>query len=163
MEKNPHLPRATALFTLVFGDALAFTKLPYKVEWKESKSRLDAIESEGHSKTFKTLGGAVFLSHLLEMQEAYGAALHITEPRPDSASTPDMRVKFDAALAAIRDYASRVAAHADPDLPGSAELASALLQPLSQWQSSHATVAEASSESMEQGQPAVTDQEPEDA
>ena len=85
LEKNPNLPRATALFNLIFGDALAFTKLPYKIEWKESKSRLDAIERDGHTKTFKALGGAVFLSHLTESQDAYGKALHITVPRPDEA------------------------------------------------------------------------------
>ncbi|AUX44934.1 uncharacterized protein SOCE26_064040 [Sorangium cellulosum] len=40
-----------------------------------------------------------------------------------------------AADAAIRDYATRVAAHADPDEPGSEALSAALLEPLATWES----------------------------
>jgi hypothetical protein len=139
-EKNPHLAEATSLFALVFPEALGFTKLPYKIEWQQSKSRLDAIEREGHEKTFKQLGGAVFLSHILEAHEAYGAALHITVPRPSSAPAPDVRTALDAACSALRDYVTRVAAHADPDVPGSEALTEALLKPLAAWESSHRAV-----------------------
>lgn len=48
-----------------------------------------------------------------------------------------MRAKLDAALTALRDYATRIAAHADPDVPGSESLAEALLAPLARWESSH--------------------------
>jgi hypothetical protein len=136
-ENNPHLAEATALFALVFPDALGFTKLPYKIEWQESKSRLAAIDREGHDKTFKQLGGATFLDHLREAHEAYGVALHITVPRPQEAPSPDIRTALDAACAALRDYVTRVAAHADPDVPGSEALAEALLKPLAAWESSH--------------------------
>jgi hypothetical protein len=136
-EVNPHLSEATSLFALVFPEALGFTKLPYKVEWQESKSRLDAIDREGHDKTFKQLGGGVFLDHIREAHEAYGAALHITVPKPQEAPPPDVRAKLDAAQAALRDYATRVAAHADPDVPGSEALTESLLKPLTEWESSH--------------------------
>ena len=39
---------------LVFPDALSFTKLPYKIEWQESKSRLDAIKREEHEPRLNT-------------------------------------------------------------------------------------------------------------
>ena len=38
-------------------------------------------------------------------------------------------------LAALRDYATRVAAYADPDEPGSEVLSAALLDPLATWES----------------------------
>ena len=133
VEKNPHLDQANALMTLVFPDSLAFTKLPYRIEWQQSKLRLDAIEREGHEKTFKQLGGAVFLTHLTEAQEAYGIALGITVPATAEA-TSEVGVRLLATLAAVRDYVNRVSAYAEPDVPGSEELAEALLLPLNVWE-----------------------------
>ncbi|WP_437731258.1 hypothetical protein [Sorangium sp. So ce1335] len=134
-ERNPCLEEAKDLFKLLFPDGLSFTKLPYKLEWKESKARLDAIRSARHERTFKKLGGEAFLAHLEEAHEAYGRALHITAPRPESAPTGDVRAAFLATLAALRDYATRVAAHADPDVPGSEAVSAALLAPLAAWES----------------------------
>jgi hypothetical protein len=136
VESNPHLEQANALMTLVFSEALAFTKLPYRIEWQQSKLRLDAIAREGHEKTFKQLGGAAFLAHILEAQEAYGIALGITAPATAEA-TREVGVRLLATLAAVRDYVNRVAAHAEPDVPGSEELADALLLPLSVWETTH--------------------------
>lgn len=133
-ERNPHLDEAKELFKLLYPDGLSFTRLPYKLEWKESKARLDAIREERHDRTFKKLGGEVFLAHLEEAHEAYGRALHITAPKPESAPTGDVRSAFLATLAALRDYVTRVAAHADPDIPGSEEVSAALLAPLATWQ-----------------------------
>ncbi|WP_437983065.1 hypothetical protein [Sorangium sp. So ce117] len=134
-ERNPSLDEAKELFKLLYPDGLSFTRLPYKLEWKESKARLDAIRGARHDRTFKRLGGEGFLSHLEEAHEAYGRALHITAPKPESAPTGDVRAAFLATLAALRDYATRVAAHADPDVPGSEEVSAALLEPLAAWQS----------------------------
>ncbi len=132
-ENNPHLDQARALMTLVFPDALAFTKLPYRVEWQQSKLRLDAIDREGHDKTFKQLGGAAFLENLQQAQAGYGVALGITAPVPVEAAS-EVRARMLAALDAVRDYVSRIAAYAEPELPGSETLAEALLLPLSAWE-----------------------------
>ncbi|WP_437934279.1 hypothetical protein [Sorangium sp. So ce341] len=134
-ERNPHREEVLQLHELVFKDRLNFTKLPYKVQWKESKDRLDAIAAGRHDKTFKKLGGEVFLTHLQEAHEAYGRALHITAPKPEEAPAADVRGALQAVLAAIRDYATRAAAHADPDEPGSEALSAALLEPLATWES----------------------------
>ncbi len=138
--KNPHLDQANGLMALVFPDSLAFTKLPYRVEWQESKLRLDAIARDGHDKTFKQLGGSAFLANLIEAQEGYGIALHITVPAPVEA-TGEVRVRLVAILAAVRDYVNRVSAHAEPDVPGSEELAEALLMPLSVWETTQRAAA----------------------
>jgi hypothetical protein len=152
VERNPHLPQSIALFNLVFGEALTFTKLPYKIEWQQSKLRLDAIEREGHDKTFKQLGGTAFFAHLTEAQAAYGIALHITAPKPPEAPAAEVHARLDAALFALRDYAARVAAYADPDLEGSDALAEALLAPLSVWESSNAPAAGGDEEGSGQGE-----------
>ncbi|XXX73848.1 hypothetical protein WMF30_40000 [Sorangium sp. So ce134] len=134
-ERNPSLDEAKALFKLLYPDGLSFTRLPYKLEWKESKARLDAIRGARHDRTFKKLGGETFLAHMEEAHEAYGRALHITAPKPESAPAGDVRAAFLATLAALRDYAARVAAHADPDVPGSEDVSAALLAPLAAWES----------------------------
>ncbi|WP_437664460.1 hypothetical protein [Sorangium sp. So ce1182] len=134
-ERSPGLDEANELFKLLYPDGLSFTRLPYKLEWKESKARLDAIRGARHERTFKKLGGESFLAHLEEAHEAYGRALHITAPKPESAPAGDVRGAFLATLAALRDYATRVAAHADPDVPGSEEVSAALLAPLAAWES----------------------------
>lgn len=136
VEKNPHLDAARALMDLVYPDALAFTKLPYRIEWQQSKLRLDAIARDGHEKTFKHLGGSAFLANLTEAQESYGIALGITVPATVEAAS-EVRVRLLAALDAVRDYVNRIAAHAEPDVPGSEELADALLLPLSSWETTH--------------------------
>lgn len=134
-ERNPHLDDAKALFDIAFPDALSFTKLPYKLEWKESQNRVDAILKGQHEKTFKRLGGEPFWGHIKEVHEVYGRALHITAPKPTDPPAPNRQSALLAALAALRDYATRAAAHADPDVPGSNELSDALLAPLAEWES----------------------------
>ena len=142
VEKNPHLDQANALMGLVFPDALAFTKLPYRIEWQQSKLRLDAIEREGHDKTFKQLGGAVFLANIAEAQAAYGIALGITVPATAEAAS-EVGVRLVAILAAVRDYVNRVTAYAEPDVAGSEELAEALLLPLHVWETTQRAAAPA--------------------
>ncbi len=150
--RNPHLAESLALFQLAFPDALSFTKLKYRIQWKESQARLDAIKRDGHDKTFKQLGGEVFLQHLRETQEAYGKALHITAPLPDQPSSPEVRPLLDAGLVALRDFVMKVGAHADPDVEGSEALSEALLRPLSEWVTQRSEVGTPGA----QGTPTVT-------
>jgi hypothetical protein len=135
-ECNPDRADALALFELVFpGASLSFTKLPYKVEWGESQVRVNAILDGKHDKTFKRLGGEAFWAHIQQTHQEYGAALGITQVKETDPAAPDVRTVFLATLDALRDYANRVAAHADPDVPGSDALSEALLRPLVEWES----------------------------
>jgi hypothetical protein len=145
LHKNPHLDLCKALMELCFAEALGFTKLPYRLEWQQSRLRLDAIAREGHEKTFKQLGGSAFLANLTEAQEGYGVALGITVPAPAEV-TGELGTRMLAALAAVRDYVNRVAAYAEPDVPGSDELAEALLLPLSVWEATHRATAQGATE-----------------
>ncbi len=131
-----HGAEAKALFTVLFpGESLSFTQRPYKVEWQESQTRLAAIESNAHDKTFKNLGGEAFLHHIKEAQKNYGAALGITVRKAAPAEPPSVRPALDAVLSALRVYVNKATAYSDPEIDGSAELASALLAPLANWQS----------------------------
>jgi hypothetical protein len=131
---HPQHAQACALRDLVFADRLGFTQLRYRLQWQESEARLAAIDAHGHAAVIKKLGGAVFLDHLRAAHRTYGEALHITRPLPTLADS-DIKTGLLATLDAIRDYATRVAALADPDEPGSEALAEALLRPVTRWES----------------------------
>jgi len=127
--------QASALFAVLFPDGLAFTQKPYKIEWQESESRLRAIDEQKLGKTFDALGGDGFLHHLRAEHKNYGEALGVTSPKKQVEKIAVVRPALDALLDALRVYATKVAAHADPDEAGSEELSAALLGPLSTWHS----------------------------
>lgn len=133
-EVNPHITEMTALRAMIFPTGLEFTQLAYKVEWGESKARLEAIARDGHEQLLQKTGGGVFLSHLKDAQAAYGKALRITQTQ-DVPADEEIRSKILGTLDAIRDYANRAANIADPDEPGSDEIAESLLRPLMAWES----------------------------
>lgn len=133
VEVNPHVNEMIALRDMIFATGLSFTQLPFKVQWGESKARLEAIARDGHEQLVQKVGGGLFLSHLKDAQAAYGKALRITQTQ-DAPADEEVRSKILATLDAIRDYANRAANIADPDEPGSDEIAEALLRPLMTWQ-----------------------------
>lgn len=67
-EANPNRTAARELFVALFAGARAFSKLPYKIQWTESRARLRAIQRDGQEGTFDALGGAAFLEHLRASQ-----------------------------------------------------------------------------------------------
>ncbi|MEP7123570.1 MAG: hypothetical protein ABJE95_21760, partial [Byssovorax sp.] len=60
-------------------------------------------------------------------------------------ATREVRVRLLAALEALRDYVHRVAAYAEPDVPGSEVLVEALLLPLVGWETTQRIVVPAAS------------------
>jgi hypothetical protein len=135
--RHPHTERALHLFNLCFFEGLKFTLRPYKIEWKDSQIRLEAIDHEGHRETFGLLGGEPFLAELNATQTTYGEVLGITAPK-SPAELATLGTKRDAVLTAIREYVTKVAAHPDPEEPGSQELCDRLLRPLAEWESREA-------------------------
>lgn len=135
LEKNPRQGEMLAVRDLVFGQTgLQFTQLPYKLEWHESKTRLDVLARDGHDKAIAKLGGAPFLDHLNEAQETYGKVLGITQVLPE-ATEADIRTKQLAAMDAIRVFVTRASAHADSEVAGSEALSEKLLAPIVRWES----------------------------
>ena len=146
---------AQELFTVLFSEKLSFLQLAYKLEWQESQSRLEAIEQGKHENTFKVLGGASFIKHLKEMHSTYGKVLGITSINEDKTSNAEVGIQSTAARDALRDYIMRVNAYADPEEPGSQELAQALLKPLTTWTSTRTRKSASESDSKHEPLPPV--------
>lgn len=134
-DANANLPAARALHAQVFPDAISFTKLPYKVQWAESKARLDSIANEGLEQTFAALGGSSFLAELYRSHKAYEEALRPLLELDDDPK--HSHGELLAASVALRQYVARVASYADPGVSGSEALSNALLAPLSRWYRLH--------------------------
>ena len=124
---------AQALLTLIFPTGLAFLKEDYLTEHAQSGTKLALLEAEERAPVIHRLGLGPMLRNLMEAQAAYGAALGLVEPVPQAPS-PQVREKLDALRHASRDFLVRAVAVNDPEIPGSAELSAALLQPATTWE-----------------------------
>lgn len=124
---------AAALRSRLFPKGLSFLKLPYKIEWSESQTRLQLIEREGLGAQIETLAGKPFLPAVRAAHLRYGQALGMHDPLPGVAAAPSVRAAFDAFLAALRAYVVKVVASIDEDHPETQEVADALLAPISAW------------------------------
>ena len=131
---------ARTLLVALFSSGLKFTQAPFKLEWAESQTRLDLIEDDKLDASFAALGGEAFLTTIKVAHQAYGEALGLTKVKTE-VTQPSLREPLDAFLSALRTYVVRVSAHADPEEPGSAELAKKLLGPVTRWQSAAAHAA----------------------
>lgn len=131
--KHPNPERGAHLFDLLFAKGLAFTKIRFRLQWQESQARLEAVDRENHEATIVQLGGKVFLDEVREAHAAYGKVLGVTEPAPEE--DVKIRTLMEAAQDMLRDYLAKVEAYADPEEPGSAELAEALAEPVRSWES----------------------------
>lgn len=123
-EASPHRAKARALFALVFGEAVAYARLPYKIAGAESKERLAAIDRDGHEATFEALGGSAFLAELRRTL----IAADVSAP-----GAADAHAELAIAAGALRQYVGRVMSHADPEVAGSEALSEELLRPLARF------------------------------
>jgi hypothetical protein len=141
ISRNPLRERCDHLFAICFFEGLIFTLRAYKIEWQDSDNRIKSIDKEGHRQTISDLGGDPFIAEIDDAHAFYGKVLGITAPR-SPAEVATLGSKRDALLAAIRDYVTRVTAHAEPDDPGSQELVDRLLRPLVEWETTPIVPAE---------------------
>ncbi|HEU4412013.1 MAG TPA: hypothetical protein VFS43_42625 [Polyangiaceae bacterium] len=117
-----------------FGQGLRFLQLPYKLQWAESKARLQRLGDKATAASLKRLGGELFLQTLTRAHDEYGAALNITasaEPGPKATRT--LREVLEAFTAALRVYVMQVAAFGVEEEANQAA-AKALLAPVARWQ-----------------------------
>lgn len=130
----PRLAESTALYNDLFGQGLAFLNQRYQTQWTASESRLRTLAEPAQEGLVRELGGGPFLDHLRAAHEAYGRAVGVTAPTPlaiDGKVLPEL----DAVRARLREYAVAVLGTVRRGSPGSAELAEALLRPLTSWKS----------------------------
>ncbi len=118
---------------------LGFLTFVPLVEWSEVDTRLKALDARGLAEVVTGLGGGVFLDHLRTSHVAYGLATGGTASLP-SDDSPAVRSALDAITVALRYYVVQVVASVHPNAPETAERASKLLRPLTEWQRPAATV-----------------------
>lgn len=134
-DAHAHVGAARSLYAQVFPDGISFTKLPYKMQWAESKARLDTIASEGHEETFAVLGGSAFLAELHRTHKGYEQALRPLLELDDDPK--HAHGELAAATVALRQYVARVVSFSDPGVAGSEALSNGLLAPLARWYRLH--------------------------
>lgn len=130
-EDYPRAGHAAAREATLFGDGLAFLKLPYAREWAESERRLRMLDDKKLESELREIVGQDFIAEVRAAHAAYGDALGITEAQ---AAPPDV-VKVQQPLrdlqAAVRSYALQVVAVADGN-PDFAPAAHDALSPIDQ-------------------------------
>ena len=131
----PQSAKARTITGELFPEGLKFLTLPYKEQWAEADTRLLRLTSQKHDVEIESLGGKVFLDELRAAHAEYGEALGITKPPEKPAAETNLRDALAAFRNALRAYVVRVSAQVDEDDAESSALASALLEPLVNWQS----------------------------
>ncbi len=131
----PQSGKARTITGELFPEGLKFLTLPYKEQWAESDTRLLRIAGQKHDAEIESLGGKVFLDELRAAHAEYGEALGITKPPEKPAAETNLRDALTAFRNALRAYVVRVSAQVEEDDAESIALASALLEPLVNWQS----------------------------
>jgi len=129
--EHPESARAHDLLGALFPNKLDFTRLPYREEWSEAKSRLERMAQEKADQALAAMGAKVFLDELKAAHEAYGEAIGVTRAKaPEAADAGSLRDAREAAVAAVKTYAVKVVANVDEDEPATAKLADGLLAPI---------------------------------
>lgn len=124
---------AAAMRRRLFPGGLSFLKLPYRLQWSESQTRLDLVERDGLSGTLDQLAGKQFLPAIRDAHTAYGRALGMSQPLAEGAAVPLVRGALDAFAGALRAYVVKVMGSIDDDDPSTQAAADALLAPLAAW------------------------------
>ncbi len=116
-----------------FAQGLRFLLLPYKLQWSESKARLQRLGDKATTAALERLGGGLFLKTLSAAHDEYGAALNITvSAEPPPKATRSVREALEAFTAALRVYVMQVAAYGVEEEENRAA-ADALIAPVARW------------------------------
>jgi hypothetical protein len=116
-----------------FGQGLRFLLLPYKLQWAESRARLQRLNDKATAAALGRLGGGLFVQSVTQAHDEYGAALNITvgaEPAPKA--TGSVREALEGFVAALRVYVMHAATFGVEDEANQA-VADALLEPVARW------------------------------
>jgi hypothetical protein len=130
----PEAFTARKIFDAIFPEGLAFTQLPYKLEWQEADERIRRIARDGLDREVEALGGGTFLRALRSAHEAYSEALGLGAytPAPPRYEVPKKK-SLEATVHEMRRYVLAVLGQVDASEPDTADLATRLLEPLHEW------------------------------
>lgn len=126
---DPTALRAAAKTVLGGTRPLAFLREDDREVWSKGRQKLARVESDGLAAEVTALGGGVIVARLKACQDAFGDLLGVTAVKRER-GTHDVGATMTQARELIQDYAIKVAAMIDEDVPGSAELAATLSAPI---------------------------------
>ena len=126
--------KVNVIVSTLFPDGLKFTKQTYRLQWSDSKARVETIQERGLDRVFEELGGMVFVTALREAHDRYGKALGMTQ-EVQAKEPAEIRMALSQLETALRGYVLQVTASVDIGAEREAEAAAKLLQPLMEWPS----------------------------
>lgn len=129
-EYIPEGKTAQMLVNRLFGDGVAFVNYKVEKEWSVIASILKAIAEEDLEPALVSLGAGPMLAQLKKAHEDYGVAIGVTKAEAES---PEVGVKRDALLDALRLYVVRVAGTVVPGDQASEAKVNAMLRPITEW------------------------------
>ncbi len=131
--KDAERGAAQRLLESIYPNGLKFTLLTFKLEWAESKARLDRLEDEPYAGLLAGLGGTPFKEELRTALKAYGEALHMTNPEGARATSAHEHAPLDEFVEALRGYVLQASAHGEHAEGDARTQAEALLAPFTTW------------------------------
>ncbi len=131
--KDEERGAAQVLLDAVYPNGLKFTQLTFKLEWAESKARLDRLEEDYYSGLLAKLGGRPFQEELRDAQRAYGAALKIDQPAGPPKPSAHEHAPLQEFVEALRGYVVQTSAHAEHGEGDAHALTESLLGPFTTW------------------------------
>ena len=126
---DPTALRAASKTVLGGTRPLMFLRADDREMWSQVRQKLALVESDGLAEEVTALGGGVIVARLKACHEALGDALGVTAVKR-ARGPRNVGAIMTQAREVIEDYAIKVAAMIDEDVPGSAELAAALSAPV---------------------------------
>ncbi len=134
LPNEPKAAEAAALRGRLFPDGLKFLTLEYKVEWAESKARLDHIDAENLGPEIDRLAGKEFLPAIRKAHAAYGEAQGLSgSVAAPVTEQPILGTTRDDFLKALRRYVTKIVAFGDDDTAEGEAVMKALLWPIDEW------------------------------
>jgi hypothetical protein len=131
--KDEERGAAEQLLKAIYPNGLKFTLLTFKLEWAESKARLERLEDEPCAGLLARLGGTPFRDELRTALAAYGEALRVGGPERARATTAHEHAPLDEFVEALRGYVLQASAHGEHAEGDARARAEALLAPFATW------------------------------
>jgi hypothetical protein len=161
-EAVPQVERARQLIEGVFPKGLRFLKLPYKIQWAETRQCLDRLRQPDYAAHVEALGAGAFVEAIGEAFQAYGASLRMNDLKAEAKAAVKVREPLDNFVAALRAYVLHVTTYASGGGAAEQALAETLLKPLATWQPK-ASARKGKGTAGGEGEPGEGEEEPTDA
>ncbi len=130
----PVVAPASRLHAALFGDGLAWLRLPALERWNETERRAALLRQPAHKTDVAALSGEVFAAAIERTHAGTGVAFGITVPLPAPPDPPKVGKALNAFRAALRCYLAQHIANMARDKTGAAvKVAARMLAPYANY------------------------------